>query len=86
MKKVKPDLSLWAPACVQHGYSDEFPFNDDHYKVNGLKLSEAVQKFIDNPGKPEWNYDADPWPSNAGCSGIRTFSNLKKESIITAEK
>lgn len=71
MKSKKQDLGLWAPACVQHGFSDESPFNDFHYQVGNLKVSEAVQRFIDNPQNPEWLYDAEPWPSNNGCSGIR---------------
>lgn len=86
MKKVKSNVGLWSPACVQHGYSDEFWFNDEHYKVNGSKLSEAVQRFIDNPDNPEWLYDAGPWPSNAGCSGIRTFKNIRKDSVNVEEK
>jgi hypothetical protein len=45
--------------------------------VKGLKLSEAVQKFLDNPENPEWNLDENPWPSNQGCSGIRR--NIMRE-------
>lgn len=39
MKSKKSNLGLWSPACVQHGFSDESPFNDDNYKVGNLKLS-----------------------------------------------
>lgn len=38
MKGNRTDVGLWAPACAQHGFSDIPSFNDDNYKVKGVKV------------------------------------------------
>lgn len=78
MKGNRSDIGLWAPACVQHGFSDEISFTDEHYKVKGVSLAEAVQYFINNPNSAPWLQDENPWPSNSGCSGLSAKSRLRK--------
>lgn len=39
MKGNRTDVGIWAPACAQHGYTDAISFNDDRYKVKGVRAS-----------------------------------------------
>lgn len=78
MKGNRSDIGLWSPACVQHGFSDERSFTDEHFKVKGVGLAEAVQRFLDNPTEAPWLVDEDPWPSNSGCSGLSTFRKIRR--------
>jgi len=57
MKGNRTDVGLWAPACVQHGFSDAISFTDNHYKVRGISLAETVQTFLDNPNSAPWMQD-----------------------------
>lgn len=46
MKGNRNDIGFWAPACVQHGFSDESSFKDPNYKVptnTGKMLYEAIE-------------------------------------------
>jgi hypothetical protein len=52
MIKDKPMTGLWAPACIQHGFSDCNAFNDQMFKVPGIvgtSLTDTVKKFLDDP-------------------------------------
>jgi hypothetical protein len=33
MIQTKPQTGVWAPSCVQHGFTDAPSFNDPHYKI-----------------------------------------------------
>jgi hypothetical protein len=46
LKINKKGVGLWAPACIQHGFSDSDSFNNQNYKVpqkTGLTLVEALR-------------------------------------------
>lgn len=46
MRGDRKDVGVWAPSCVQHGYTDMRSFTDSRYKipsVNGPMVSEAIQ-------------------------------------------
>lgn len=38
MKNNRTDIGLWAPACVQHGFTHVSSFTDDNYLVKGIKV------------------------------------------------
>jgi hypothetical protein len=52
LKNNRSDVGLWAPSCIQHGFSDSNSFNDPSYKVpqkTGITLVEALKEFLLNP-------------------------------------
>jgi hypothetical protein len=57
MKSNRSDVGLWAPACVQHGFSDSPAFTSHNYLVKGVKLADAVQQFINDPTHALWLQD-----------------------------
>ncbi len=77
-------VGIWAPSCIQHGFIDtSLSFNSDKYRIptiNGIKLSEAIARFIDDPhAKDQFYIDELGWPINTGCSGLDTkLNNLIK--------
>jgi hypothetical protein len=77
MKGSRTDVGIWAPSCIQHGFSDSSSWLSNDYKVKGVKLAEAVQKFIDDPMHPLWLEDDQSWPSNTGCNGKKSIWFLK---------
>lgn len=73
IKANRKDVGLWAPSCVQHGYTDTTTFTDPRFQIpsaNGPTVSEAISQFLENPDSPPWYMDQVPWPYNSGCSGI----------------
>jgi len=45
IKGTRKDVGVWAPSCVQHGFTDMSSFNDPKYKVpstSGLMVYEAI--------------------------------------------
>ena len=78
-------MGLWAPACVQHGFSDDGTFTSGEYRVpsgSGPTLAEAVQEFLDNPAQPKWHLDEMPWPYNAGCNGMRSERRFPLKNLL----
>jgi hypothetical protein len=78
-------VGIWSPGCIQHGFSDDKSFNNDNYKIpsgTGIKLSDAVQAFLDNPTSGKHIYIDDyAWPANRGCSGLQFAKNLHSDII-----
>lgn len=33
MLGIKKNLGVWSPSCVQHGFINDYSFNDDGYRV-----------------------------------------------------
>ena len=57
VKGSRKDVGIWGPACIQHGFCDDFSFTGDEYKVpttTGSKLFESVRKFLENPQNAPW--------------------------------
>jgi len=49
MIKLKPNLGVWSPSCIQHGFTTTHDFNSPNYKVPGLvgkMMTEAIQEFL----------------------------------------
>ena len=43
---------MWAPSCVQHGFTDTDSFTDSRFRIpsdTGVTVAEAIQKFLDDP-------------------------------------
>ena len=81
MLREKPITGVWAPACVQHGFTDTFSFNDTRYRIpseTGPMIFEVIKNFLDNQENPPVHMDTVDWPNNKGCSGL---SNTKKEFV-----
>ena len=73
MEAAKKQLSLWAPSCVQHGFSSSDSLTSDNYRVpskSGVTLAEAMKEFLENPAGNKWHMDEVPWPFNYGCNGL----------------
>lgn len=80
MITIKPQTGLWAPSCVQHGYTDSPSFNDPRYKIPGLvgkSIPETIVEFLENPEKPPIVIDSVDWPGNKGCNGLSNLLNLR---------
>ena len=77
IREDKKERGIWGPACIQHGFSDESSFTSAKYEVptgKGLKIYEAVGKFLANPEEAPWLLDEGQWPSsNTGCNGLRNL-------------
>ena len=80
MKVQTHILGVWGPGCVQHGFTDEFSFSDDKYRVpsgTGMKADEAITQFLKDPENAPWLLDEGVWPAtNEGCNGLSRL-NLK---------
>jgi hypothetical protein len=37
MEDSRTDIGIWAPACIQHGFSDTSAWLSNNYKVKGYK-------------------------------------------------
>ena len=78
IKQDKSNIGVWGPACVQHGFTVYDSFTSDKFRVPsgiGLRLFEAIEKFLEDPNNAPWALDEGMWPtSNEGCNGIM---NLK---------
>jgi len=60
MRGDRKDVGLWAPSCIQHGFTDTSSFTDTKYRVpsgNGPRAFEAIQQFLDNPNQAPWYLD-----------------------------
>lgn len=42
-KRTSTDISVWAPVCVQHGFSTDPSFTSKNFEVKGTRLVDAVQ-------------------------------------------
>lgn len=82
MIRVKPQTGVWAPSCVQHGYTDSSAFNDPRYRVPGVVgkgILETITEFLSNPEHPPIVVDAVNWPDNKGCNGLDSFLHLRED-------
>jgi|LakMenEpi03Aug12_release.lakeMendotaPanAssembly.Ray.scaffolds.fasta_scaffold1973834_1 hypothetical protein len=64
---------MWAPSCVQHGFTDSKSFTDARLKipsVNGPTVAEAIAEFLKDPYNAKVYLDQVPWPYNTACNGI----------------
>ena len=68
--KSRKNVGIWGPVCAQHGFTDVPSFTDPNFKVNGLMVYEAIEKFMRDPDHAEWHIEEEQWPFNKGCSGI----------------
>ena len=74
MKLDKKNLGIWGIACIQHCFINKKSLTDKNYKIpstNGLRIYEAIQKFLHDPTNPPWLLDQALWPTaNVGCNGL----------------
>lgn len=70
LKNTTANLGLWAPACIQHGFTRDPSFTSQNYQVKGVTILEAVTMFLEDPSSPPWIVDEISWPENIGCNGI----------------
>jgi hypothetical protein len=45
----------------------------------GIKLSDAIKAFLENPSKNHIYIDDYGWPANKGCSGLQKVRNLQND-------
>ena len=80
MMKDKPNMGVWSPSCVQHGFINGQSFYDTNYRVPtnfGKEVNDALVEFLANPTKPPIYIDTVNWPYNTGCSGKAKMINLR---------
>ena len=66
-------MGVWAPSCVQHGFTDSRTFTDSDFRVpeeRGMTASEAIRQFLADPDHAPWLLDETIWPGNSRCSGL----------------
>ena len=80
-RKGRTDVGVWAPSCVQHGFTDTSTFTSDNFRVPGgfgSTAAEAIEKFLKSPEEGPWLVDEVEWPLNSRCNGYQQ-SNLVKQ-------
>lgn len=77
MKGSRNDVGIWAPSCVQHGFTDTKSFTNTQIAIpsaNGPTIALAIAEFLKDPSNAKVYLDQVPWPYNTACNGI---SNLQ---------
>ena len=78
----KKNIGVWAPACVQHGFSLTKSYNSNQYRVpskTGKKLYEGIASFLEDPNDAPKYMDSVYWPHNEGCSDLESFAEEMEE-------
>lgn len=73
IKGSRNDVGIWAPSCVQHGFTDTESFTDGRLTIpsaNGPTIAEAIREFLKDPNNAKVYLDQVPWPYNTACNGI----------------
>ena len=76
--KKNKNFSVWAPACVTHGFEDKVHSSDWEVPMgSGFHVNKAVEKFLVNPFEQFVEIEDIKWPENKGCANQESALKIK---------